>query len=202
MWKGRVKLRQVGATIVALLVVSGPGSVPRPDFLPRSGVQAVEISDLDETPPVQIGERARRPFDNVYAATLSGELRPEFDGVPARVYVPNSEAGTVDVIDPATFRVIDHFVVGGIPHHVAPSWDLKTLYVDIEATNSLTVIAPSTGQPAGKVLVEDPYNLYFTPDGSMAIVVAEVFQRLDFRDPHTWQLIKSVNIPWPGVDHL
>ncbi len=36
----------------------------------------------------------------------------------------------------------------------------------------------------------------------MAIVVAEVFQRVDFRDPHTWELIKSVNIPWAGVDHL
>jgi YVTN family beta-propeller protein len=48
----------------------------------------------------------------------------------------------------------------------------------------------------------DPYNLYFTPDGSKAIVVAEVLRRLDFRDPHSWQLIRSVNIPWPGVDHL
>jgi YVTN family beta-propeller protein len=50
--------------------------------------------------------------------------------------------------------------------------------------------------------VTDPYNLYFTPDGSKAIVVAESLERIDFRDPHTWRLIKSVPIPSPGPDHL
>ncbi|MCA1700979.1 MAG: hypothetical protein LC790_19610, partial [Actinobacteria bacterium] len=36
------------------------------------------------------------------------------------------------------------------------------------------------------------YNLYFTPDGRSAIVVAERLQRLDFRDPQTWKLQKLV----------
>ena len=30
--------------------------------------------------------------------------------------------------------------------------------------------------------------MYFTPDGKSAIVVAEAFKRLDFRDPHTMAL--------------
>ena len=51
--------------------------------------------------------------------------------------------------------------------------------------------------------VEDPYNLYFTPDGHYAIVVAERLQRLDFRDPRTMRLIKSVSVPsCRGVDHM
>jgi len=36
---------------------------------------------------------------------------------------------------------------------------------------------------------EDPYNLYFSPDGRYAIVVAERLQRLDFRNPATMRLI-------------
>jgi len=147
---------------------------------------------------VQLGERNF----NVYAATTSGRVDPALAGIPPRVYVPNSEAGTVDVIDPATFQVVDHFVVGGIPHHVAPAWDLSRLYVDVELLNLLTVIDIHTQKPVGTIPVTDPYNMYFTPDGSKAIVVAERFSRLDFRDPRTWQLIKSVSIPWPGVDHL
>src|SRR5205823_2608019 len=49
--------------------------------------------------------------------------------------------------------------------------------------------------------VEDPYNLYFTPDGTKAIVVAERLSRLDFRDPRTWHLDESVGVPCRGVDH-
>jgi YVTN family beta-propeller protein len=141
-------------------------------------------------------------LSNVYAATMTGQIHPAVADIAPRVYVPNSNAGTVDVIDPATFQVVDHLVVGGIPHHVAPAWDLSRLYIDIEATNALVVIDPRTGRSVGSIPVMDPYNLYFTPDGSKAIVVAEVLRRLDFRDPHSWQLIRSVNIPWPGVDHL
>jgi YVTN family beta-propeller protein len=139
--------------------------------------------------------------ENVYAHTLAGDLSPAVAGVPTRVYVPNSESNTVDVIDPTTFQVVDHFAVGRLPQHVTPSWDLKTLWVDNDEGNSLTPIDPRTGKAGSPVAVDDPYNLYFTPDGSKAIVVAERLHRLDFRDPHTWKLEKSVPIAHTGVDH-
>jgi YVTN family beta-propeller protein len=44
--------------------------------------------------------------------------------------------------------------------------------------------------------------MYFTPDGKFALVVAERLRRLDFRDPQTFQMIKSVNVPCRGVDHM
>ncbi len=44
--------------------------------------------------------------------------------------------------------------------------------------------------------------MYFTPDGRSAIVVAERRQRLDFRDPHTFALQRSVPVDCAGVDHL
>jgi DNA-binding beta-propeller fold protein YncE len=53
------------------------------------------------------------------------------------------------------------------------------------------------------VPVEDPYNLYFTPTGRFAIVVAERLQRLDFRNPATMQLVHSLSVPaCRGVDHM
>ena len=118
------------------------------------------------------------------------------------MYVPNSESNTVSVIDPRTYKVIDEFRVGALPQHVTPSYDLKTLWVDNDKGNSLTPIDPATGKPGKPVPVTDPYNLYFTPDGSYAIVVAERLQRLDFRDPHTMRLHARCRCPCPGVDHM
>ena len=79
---------------------------------------------------------------------------------------PRWRRALVDVIDPRTYRVIGHFDVGRLPQHVTPSWDLQTLYVDNDKGNSLTPIDPRTGRPRGPAIpVDDPYNLYFTPDG-------------------------------------
>ena len=138
---------------------------------------------------------------NVYSHIMTTQLSPAVADVPLRAYVPNSDANTVSVIDPTTMKVIDKFNVGTTPHHVTPSWDLTKLYVNNTASDSLTVIDPKTGKPTGTIPITDPYNLYFTPDGTKAIVVAERFQRLDFYDANTWSFLKSVSIPWPGVDH-
>src|SRR5439155_5782420 len=88
------------------------------------------------------------------------------------------------------------------PQPITPAYDLKTLYVDTDVGNSLTPIDPRTGRPGKPTPVEDPYNLYFTPSGRYAIVVAERLQRLDFRNPHTFRLIKSLAVPCAGVNHM
>jgi YVTN family beta-propeller protein len=144
------------------------------------------------------------PEFNVYANTLSGVVPCPLCDLPPRVYVPNSTAGTVDVIDPLTFKVIDHYAVGSIPHHIAPAWDMSELYVDNEGSSKLTVLDVHTGRPTGTTIsIPFPYNLYFTPDGTKAIDVVERLRRIEFRDPHNgWTLLKSVSIPWPGADHL
>ena len=139
---------------------------------------------------------------DVYAADRPGRLSPVVRGFPSRVYVPNTTSGTVDVIDPATRTVVDHFATGRLPQHVVPSWDLRRLWVTNDQSNTLTPIDPATGRPGPPVPVADPYNLYFTPDGSRAIVVAERLRRLDFRDPHSMRLRHSLAVPCAGVDHL
>lgn len=139
---------------------------------------------------------------NVYGHTLPGDFSPAVRGIPARVYVPDSESGTVSVIDPSTFRVIRTFATGYYDQHVTPGWSLRRLYVNDTYENRLTELSPRTGRPVGTLATEDPYNLYFTPDGKKAIVVAEQRQRLDFRDRRTWRLLGSLVIPAPGPDHL
>ena len=118
------------------------------------------------------------------------------------MYVPNSDSNTVDVIDPRRFKVVDHFAVGALPQHVTPSWDLKTLYVLNDEGNSVTPIDPRTAKPGRPIHVDDPYNMYFTPDGRFAIVVAERLNRLDFSDPHTFRVRHALTVPCRGVDHM
>ena len=144
--------------------------------------------------------------DNLYSETGATHIAPDVAQDPARVYVPNLRSNDVDVIDPATNKVVDRFPVGKSPQHVVPSWDLRTLWVTNNAAGtihgSLTPIDPRTARPGPSIAVDDPYNMYFTPDGKSAIVVAEARKRLDFRDPHSMQLQQSIDVPeCKGVNH-
>ena len=50
--------------------------------------------------------------------------------------------------------------------------------------------------------VSDPYNLYFSPDGASAIIVAELYDRLDFHDPVTMALKSSIHVEGcDGINH-
>ncbi len=140
------------------------------------------------------------PHD-VYAANRPGKLSAAVAGFPERIYVPISGRHRVDVIDPHTFKVVDQFEVGRQPQHVTPSYDLKTLWVLNDLGDSVTRIDPATGHKLDTINVKDPYNMYYTPDGKYAIVVAERTRRLDFRDAKTLKLVESVPVPCRGVDH-
>jgi YVTN family beta-propeller protein len=143
---------------------------------------------------------------NLYSEAAAGKLSPAAADALPRVYVPNLRSDDVYVIDPATMKVVDRFGVGQVPQHVVPSWDLQTLWVNNNGKKaeqgSLTPIDPKTGKPGPDIDVDDPYNMYFTPDGKSAIVVAERLRQLDFRDPHTMQLQQSLPTPdCKGINH-
>ncbi len=143
---------------------------------------------------------------NLYGETAADRFSPAVAGALERVYVPNRQSNDVYVINPITLQVIDRFPVGINPQHVVPSWDLKTLWVTNNAERrtdgSLTPIDPKTGKPGKSIPVDDPYNMYFTPDGRSAIVVAEALKRLDFRDPQTMTLQYSIPVPGcAGINH-
>ena len=143
---------------------------------------------------------------NLYSETNAGKLSPAVAGHLERIYVPNRGDNSVWVIDPATLRVVDRFRVGVNPQHIVPSWDLQVLWVANNAEGrtdgSLTPIDPRTGKPGPSVPVDDPYNMYWSPDGRYAIVVAEAYRRLDFRDPATMRLVYSIETPdCAGINH-
>ncbi|MFM0456289.1 YncE family protein, partial [Paraburkholderia nemoris] len=144
--------------------------------------------------------------DNLYSEAGAGHMSAAVAGALPRVYVPNLRSNDVYVIDSATLKVVDRFHVGFSPQHVVPAWDLQTLWVANNAEGrpdgSLTPIDPKTGHPGKAIMVDDPYNMYFTPDGKEAIVVAEAHARLDFRDAHTMALKSSLEAPQcKGINH-
>ena len=139
---------------------------------------------------------------NVYAHIGAGMMNPRWAGDPYRVYVPNSISNTVTEINPHTYQVIRTFAVGGQPNHITPSWDGSVLWVNNTYGSSLMPISPKTGEPGRPVPVADPYNLYFTPDGTTAMVMAEALGRIDFRDSRTMRLRHSMPVPCAGVNHL
>jgi YVTN family beta-propeller protein len=164
-----------------------------------AGVATPQVITVPGMPPVV-------DIHNIFSETTSGKVSPEVARDLPRVYVPNLRSDDVYVIDPATFKVVDRFPVGRSPQHVVPSWDLRTLWVTNNAEGrtdgSLTPIDPRTGRPGRPVSVDDPYNMYFTPDGKSAIVVAEARHRLDFRDPHTMALQDVLIVPdCAGINH-
>ena len=140
--------------------------------------------------------------NDIYSGDHAGKLSPVVKNFPSRIYVPNSGSGTVDVIDPATYKIVGHFETGKQPQHVVPSWDLKTLWVLNDLGNSLTRIDPATAQKGETIPVQDPYNMYYTPNGQYAIVVAEAQRRLDFYNPQSMQRESFIKVPCRGVDHM
>ncbi|MEP6661233.1 MAG: YncE family protein [Acidimicrobiales bacterium] len=119
-----------------------------------------------------------------------------------RVYVPSGLANTVTVIDQESKKVVSTFRPGSNPQHVVPSYDLHTLWILNNKGNSVVPITATTGAVGPPIPVSDPYNLYFTPDGKSAIVVAEKFARLDFRDPFTMKPQSSLAVRGcTGINH-
>ena len=208
-----VLARRWGAVLVGIaavvLVVSllSPGGGHTQVHTPRTTpVLESHSNDVPSTtttaPPGLPGMPPVLDPSNIYSADAPGDLSPAAQAARPLVYVPNGLSDTVDEIDPTTYQIVREFHVGALPQHVVPSWDLKTLWVTNDQGNSLTPIDPVTGLPGTPVQVEDPYNMYFTPDGRYAIVVAEALDRLDFRDPHSMALVHSLPVPCAGVDHM
>jgi DNA-binding beta-propeller fold protein YncE len=139
---------------------------------------------------------------NVYAAAGAGMLSPAAAAAKPLVYVPHTGSGEVMVIDPATFKVVDSFPAGREVQHVVPNYDMTALYATDDIGNTITPIDPKTGGHSPRIPIVDPYNMYFLPDGSAAVSVAEERKTLVFYDWHTWQEQGRLSVPdCGGIDH-
>jgi YVTN family beta-propeller protein len=165
-----------------------------------AGATRSQISVLPGMPPVT-------DPNNLYSDASAGMLSPTIKNFPRRVYVPNSKGDSVDIIDQDTFKIIAHFALPKhgkgplVPEHVVPSWDLKKLWVAQDMGDQLTLIDPTTGKEGETLRIDDPYNMYYTPDGKYAIVMAEREKRMDFRDAQTMKVVNRVPVNCKGVNH-
>jgi YVTN family beta-propeller protein len=191
-------LAALAAAVLAALPLSA-----RLAGAPASAPAAVPAAAVDTVPGMPAVVDAR----NLYSETAGpAKVSPALQGDLVRVYVPNLRGNSVSVIDPEKMKVVDTFKVGRSPQHVVVGYDLRTLWAanNAERTDdgSLTPIDPRTGKPGAAIPVDDPYNMYFTPDGKSAIVVAEARHRLDFRDPKTMAPQYSIDAPkCGGINH-
>lgn len=205
-----VKWRRIVVGLAGLLLAGGgcaTGGHDRHPARPVAGASATSARASGAAPfgPLYAGMPAYPDGGGVYAATGPDLLSRRVRDDRPLVYVPNTKSDDVSVIDPATYRVVDTFPGGPEPQHVVPSYDLRTLYVASSRIpdGGLVPIDPRTGRPGAFRKLEDVYNLYFTPDGRQAVVVAEAYQRLDLYDLRTWQRVRSVRFPeCAGINHM
>lgn len=189
----------LASATLALGALVAAGWLATPGARAQAGAVAPAVVTVPGMPPVPDAR-------NLYSETAAGRFSAAVTGALERIYVPNLRSNDVYVIDPAAMKVVDRFKVGIGPQHIVPSWDLRTLWVTNNAEGrtdgSLTPIDPKTGKPGQAVMVDDPYNMYYSPDGKSAIVVAEARKRLDFRDPQTMAMQYSIDVTGcPGVNH-
>jgi YVTN family beta-propeller protein len=177
----------------ALLAPACRDTGPRPDAVDTMAGSVATAS---------VSRPARDLATNIYAAAGPNMLSAEAARAKPLVYVPNSRSASVSVIDPQSHQVVRTFKTGAVPQHVVPAYDLSRLWVLNNEASTVTPIDPVTGMEGKPVHVDDPYNMYFTPDGKSAIVVAERRQRLDFRDPQTMKLQQSERVRCKGLDHM
>ena len=112
------------------------------------------------------------------------------------IYVTNSAADTVDVMDPATNQVVQ--VISGIelPHGIAFSPDGARVYVSTEAESVLDVVDRKSGEIVHKVALSGrPNNIAITNDGSRVLVgIRSGPAVVDAIDTRTLQRTKSIPV--------
>ena len=195
------------AAVAAVLATLSLPFVLRPSATSEGGPrpQASSVAPFGDEFAARVAKASAPPSDrgtrDVYEG-MRGRISKAAGRFPPRVYVPNNGADSVSVINPRTFRVVRTFRVGLGPQHVTPSWDMRRLYVGNTYSNTLTEVDPRTTRPIHRIPIPDPYNLYFTPDGKLAVDVAERMQTLFLYDPSRWRRVGSIHVPFAGIDHL
>ena len=194
------------------LLAAGCGANDAPGVAARTTTTVAEVTDTESPTTAYAGlPIGIMPHvidaSNLYSEAGVDKMSPFTTGAKAYVYVPSTLDGSITVIDQATMAVVDSYKTGGpLVQHVVSGYDFKTLYANVSGNNFLFEIDPMTGKPTGKTIsVPAPYNLYWTPDGTRAIVMAERLDRIDVYDRLTWTKVASTVVPcksqMPGASY-
>jgi len=118
-----------------------------------------------------------------------------------RIIQTNSAGDNVDIIDPATNKVVGEITGIEVGHGAAASPDGSQIYVSNEAESTLDVVDGRTLRVTNKIpLSGHPNNISATPDGRRVYVaIAQAPGAVDVIDTATLTRVKS--IPVKGAVH-
>lgn len=118
-----------------------------------------------------------------------------------RVYQTNAAGDAVDIIDPATNKVVMQIKDIEVPHGVSFSPDGTRAYISCEAENTLWITDTKTGKLIKKVpLSGHPNNISTSKDGKRVFVaIAQAPGAVDVIDTVSMTNIKT--IPIKGAGH-
>jgi YVTN family beta-propeller protein len=128
------------------------------------------------------------------AASTTGFLHAQ----SARLYVGNSIADTVSVIDLGSLKVVGDIRVGLHVHGVAVEADGKRLFTTSEADNTLRIFDTSNRRLIGEIkLTGRPNQCAVTPDGKYAAVPIRDKDSVDVVDVSQWKVAKVLPVKAP-----
>jgi YVTN family beta-propeller protein len=114
----------------------------------------------------------------------------------SRIYITNSAADTIDVIDPANNQVVQ--VIHGIelPHGVTFSSDGTRVYLSNESESVLDVVDRKSGEILHKIsLSGHPNNIAITKDGSRVLVgIRSAPGAVDVIDTTSLKRVKTIPV--------
>jgi YVTN family beta-propeller protein len=116
-----------------------------------------------------------------------------------RIYITNSAGSTVDVVDPATNRVVQTIQGIELPHGVVFSSDGSRVYISNESESVVDVVDAASGRILEKVPLDGhPNNLTITRDGKRVLVgIRAGSGSLEVIDTATLKKTKSIPVRGP-----
>ncbi len=119
----------------------------------------------------------------IAAAPLSAAAR----GI---AFVMNSDGASISMIDMAREQELRRIPALREPHHWALTPDRKSVIVGDSSGNTLLFLDPETGALQRRLLVADPYQLGFSPDGRFLVVNGLARNQIDIYTAGDFRLVK------------
>ena len=115
---------------------------------------------------------------------------------PARAahlaFVINSNDASISVLDVDAHREVRRIPMLREPHHMALTPDHRSLAVGDTNGNTLFLLDPRTGDVQRQVTMSDPYQVEYSPDGSVLTVTGLARNQVDIYDAKTLALLHRI----------
>ncbi len=107
-------------------------------------------------------------------------------------FVINSNDASISVLDVDTHRELRRIPLLREPHHMALTPDHRSLAVGDTNGNTLFLLDPRTGDLQRQVTMSDPYQVEYSPDGTLLTVTGLARNQIDIYDAKTLALLHRI----------